>query len=321
MRASHLVWKAAGCPAPFETDGAPIPAKGNGSPCAACGEPGSYRMAEAISDNFTTVKNRSRAWPMGGDMICAACIFACKALALRCALWFAREDGIWWVGTRPIPGLPWTRPDALSALLCPPEPPFVAAYPRTGIDHGGETHLDRCWWPKAPPPARPLTRLQSKHVAIYARVATSRARYPLQVDDQHDVVVDVAHWAAMRVACDELLAEMRAGCVGAMDAKAALVTLRPPPRCPLPLLARWSIRTRALASTHQAPWWPMFVELLWMPPLPEKEMTHAPTVHRADAKRPSKDDQAVPNDARVPAAGDAPQDAPPSRAPAQLRLF
>src|SRR5690606_15087236 len=111
------------------------------------------------------VKNDSRAWPFGGTDVCAACVFACKTLALRLAISFSRENGVWFVGTRPMPGLTWTRPDALSALLNPPKPPFVAMWPAYGIDHGGESNLDRAWWPGSTLHQRPLVKLQSKHVA------------------------------------------------------------------------------------------------------------------------------------------------------------
>lgn len=304
MRAAQIIWAGAGRPDPCDTSGEPIPAKGTGGPCAACGEPGRYRLREAISDNFTTVKNASRAWPYGGNDVCAACVFACKTLALRLAISFSREDGVWFIGTRPLPGLPWTRPDALSALLCPPAPPFVAMWPAYGIDHGGEANIERCWWPGSTPHASPLVKLQSKHVAIYARVATSRERYPLQIDDNHDVIVDVVLWTRLRAVCEAMLAEMRAGGVGATDARDALVRLRPPLGCPVRMVAHWPALTSSLRPHHGAVWWPYFVSLLEMPALVKKERTDGETDRGAgpDERRQERAWGAAP--ARVPAPRD-----------------
>lgn len=319
MKATHIIWRGAGSPDPCETNGDPIPKLGDGSPCAACGEPGHYRLRDAISDNFTTVKNSSRAWPFGGDSICAACVFACKTLALRLALSFSRENGVWFIGTRPIPKLidpktpwMWDRPDGLSALLNPPEPPFVAMMPLAGMDHGGESNLERAWWPNSTPHERRLERLQSKHVAIYARVGYSRERYPLQVDDHHDIVVDVPVWTALRVHCDALLLEMRQGGVGANDARDSLCSLRPPPRCPVSLLRVWGAAVEPLRPHSNSSWWRMvFVNLLGMPELVKtpkveavthkEESTHAAPAKRNRPGKPSQDPVANAQDTCVPA--------------------
>jgi hypothetical protein len=310
MNATHIVWKGAGSPHPFDSDGASVREYPVTTPCAHCGEiDARFRLRDAISDNFTTVKNRSRAWPFGGDRLCAACVFAAKALALKCSLWFAREDGIWLVGTRPLTGWPQTRPDTLAALLNPPEPPFVAGYGAYGIDHGGEANVHRCWWPDGHPRPEPLVKLQSKHVAIYARVGTSRTRYPLQVDDTGDVVVDVQLWSRLRVVCDALLVELRAGGVGAMDARECLVSLRPPPRCPVALVATWPRRVEPLRPHAGAPWWPVFTNLLLMPELTEQPKPSKPETKKAKpsneqprtARRPDSSQRNVP--ANAPAAG------------------
>lgn len=372
MRGTRFLWLAAGRPAPLETDGTPIHVRvrPNGAVCASCGEAPDYRLSDAISDNFTTVKNASRAWAFGGDSVCAACLWACKTIALRCGLFFARipdekaGGGIWFVPMRPVPGwepLPafvpgeggrsavapyacggcviTTRPDPLAALLDPPEPPFVAGLPLYGIDHGGEANADRTmigglpeartwswaramvagisttlfpyapgadakaktkaiaracatrsapwapnevqpqwlsfleyanryastpWWRVA---CDPLIKLQSKHTALYCRVSGSRERYHLQVDDASDVVVDTTVWRAMRAACEPLLAEMRAGGVGATDARAAILTLRQPPCAPLPLLASWRRRVDPMRPFAGASWWRLFTDLLPMPAL------------------------------------------------------
>ena len=338
MNATQLIYRAIGCPEPHETDGAPIPTSGSGGPCAHCGEPGRWRVRDAISDNFTTVKNASRAWPFGGKDICAACLMACKAIQLRSALWFARESGIWYTPTRPIiakdtegkgHAIPGTRVDALAVLLNPPPAPFVAGYPRAGIEHGGEANMHRIYRPGYQMPERPLIKIQSKHTAIYAQVATSRDRYPLQIDDVHDVVVDVELWSRSRSLCDSLLMELRAGGVGAQDCRAALLSLRSPPNAPLALVRDWPARVAPLRRHHGSLWWPFFLELLHMPPLPDrekkapKEATHAPSRKCARPEVPAVISHDRAPAASVPTASH--DDARPSgrdRKPSlQLRLF
>lgn len=321
---THIVYAGLGYPAPHETSGDPIPARGSGGPCAHCGAPGNWRLDQAISSNFTTVKNGSRAWPFGGRDVCAACLMACKSLRLRCALWFARESGIWHVPTRPwiVKGadgkghaIPGTRVEALDSLLNPPPVPFVAGWPRMGISKGGEQNIERVYAPGRPVPATPLIKIQSKHVAIYAQVATSRDRYPLQVDDVHDVVVDVSLWSEARAACYRLLGELRSGGVGQQECVAALLTMRAPPSAPLSVHRGWRALTTTVAPHHRALWWPFFVELLRMPALVKretkdpKEGTHAQTRERDRAKYHRKDDHERAKAARVPAARHADPDA------------
>lgn len=167
MTGARLIWQGAGCPVPTETDGAPIrKSKDRGHHCAACGEPAEYDMKSAISDNFTTVHNASRAWSFGGTHLCAACVWACKTPALRCAMFFARENGLWFLGTWALKGLPQTRPDSLSALLNPPEPPFVACYPLAGVDHGGEDALERTML-QAPELSAAITSVRSAMEAAF----------------------------------------------------------------------------------------------------------------------------------------------------------
>jgi hypothetical protein len=342
-RGTRFVWMAAGCPTPVTTDGAPIlprdlradaererrkldraiaEARGRGGRtekldlalaavvdapvCAACGEAASYRLDDAISDNFTTVKNASRAWPFPSKAVCTGCLWAARTVALRCALWFARlqdehgPGGVWFVSLRPVPGWPSPKPDALSALLAPPPPPFVAGLPLYGVDHGGEANAHRAIWPWTegesvghphprvitpdPPrpgrlflPADPLIKLQSKHTALYAEVSHSAERYRLQVDDAGDVTVDVPLWRALRQMCEELLLEMRGQGVGAQDAKAALTTLRPPFGFSIGT-ADWRARVRPLHPHTDAAWWPLFVNLLPMPALVKRERGAAASV-------------------------------------------
>lgn len=279
MNATHIIWRALGCPTPTENDGSAIKPRKHpaGVVCAHCGDPApSYDLGDAISDNFTTVRNASRAWPFGGRALCAACVVACKSLALKAGLFFAREDGIWFVPSMPIPNESVqamlgkkapnrTRPDVLAALLNPPPPPFVACYPRYGVEHGTEANASRILTPGQPVPPNVLVKCQAKHTAIYAEVSESAERYHLQIDDAGEVYVDVPVWRALRVAADALVLELRiAGC-GAEDIRGALTTLTPPPRCPLPLLARWTARTNPFVAYHRSSWWSLFVSLLLIP--------------------------------------------------------
>lgn len=284
MNATHIIWRALGCPEPCDNDGARISPRTHpaGTVCTHCGdEAPAYHLSDAISDNFTTMRNASRAWPFGGSALCAACVVACRSLALKAGLFFAREDGVWFVPSMPVPnealaafrgraGANNTRPDVLSALLSPPPPPFVACYPRYGVEHGTEANASRIHTPGQSVPRNVLVKCQAKHCAIYAEIAYSRERYVLQVDDAAEVYVDVPRWRALRVVADGLVAELRAAGCGAEDIRTALVTLLPPPRCPVGLLASWRRRTADLEPVHGAPWWALFVSLLLIPELPEK---------------------------------------------------
>jgi len=284
LHATHIIWRALGCPSPCDNDGARIPprAYGPGIRCAHCGdESPAYHLSDAISDNFTTMRNASRAWPFGGSALCAACVVACKSLALKAGLFFAREDGIFFVASMPVSnealegfrgrkGPNDTRPDVLGALLEPPLPPFVAVYPRYGVEHGTEANASRIHTPGQTVPPNVLVKCQAKHTAIYAEVAYSRERYVLQVDDAAEVLVDVPLWRSLRVTADALVSELRAAGCGAEDIRSALVTLRPPPRCPRLALARWRGRAEPFLAVHDAAWWPLFVSLLLIPELPEK---------------------------------------------------
>lgn len=313
MDATGILWRAIGCPAPFENDdGSLIKPRGDTGPCAHCGEPGQWRIRDAISDNFTTVKNASRAWPHGGDALCAACVVACKWMGWRAGLFFARVDGVWFVPLRPLPGCPETRPDALSALLSPPEPPFVAGLPLYGIDHGTEANAGRVIWPGSPVPADPLSRCQSKHTAIYARVSYSRERYPLQVDDTGEVVVDVPLWRRQIAAAREVLTVLRADGVGAEDARTSLLTLTPPPRASATVLMRWRSMTATFQPHHASSWWELVVSLLDMPALTEKpkpnhKVKNEPPAPVRPADPPAQP-QVVPTVAQLSLAIDRPRD-------------
>jgi len=259
--------------------------------CASCGEPASYLVDDAISDSFTTMRNASRAWAYGGSAVCAGCVWCCRSLALRCCLWFARiadergRGGIWFVPMRPIPGCPSTRPDVFDALLNPPPPPFVAGLPLFGVDHGGEQNAHRAVWPwkgETPDPSvrdglyvpsNALVKLQSKHTALYAEVSTSRVQYRLQVDDALEVTVDVPLWRRLRAAATDLIADLRAGGVGAQSIRGALTHLEAPMRAPRALIApaAWRHRTKPFRPHAGSTWWGLFVQLLPIPDLPTKD--------------------------------------------------
>lgn len=143
--AVEFLWRAAGCPEPVDADGHLIRKRNmQGARCAATGLPAEYRLDDAVSDSFTTMKNAGRAWPFGGFALSAAAVWCARTLALRCSMFFARESGIWFEAMRPLPGVTHRRRmDALATILNPPEPPFVAGLPLYGIDHGGEANIER----------------------------------------------------------------------------------------------------------------------------------------------------------------------------------
>lgn len=305
-RGARAVWEWCGRPPPVEYDGTPVVAHGKdpATPCATCGDPDApFDLADAFSENFRSPRNLGRMFPFGGQRLCAGCTWAVKTLALRCAAWvaappahlaawadrkglaplhpvFAPPTGVWFFRTRPPPEepapaeaptarAPRPRPDVLDVLLDLPEPPFAVGVPLYGIDHGGENHVHRCAWQgKAPVDA--LSRLQAKHVAIFAARSTARTHYTLQVDDAEPVAVDVALWQALRADVAALFGPLRAAGVGAQDARMALREMRPPPRCPLPVIADWKRLTARLATVADAHWWPFLIELFPMPDLPPR---------------------------------------------------
>lgn len=311
MRATRIIWRGAGAPMPHEWDLTPIPPRDGLAPvCSMCSDAGPrWRVEDAISDNFRPLSHVNRLFPHvveGAPVsLCAACFWCFKALRLRCSAWFAREDGIWFVARR----------DLLAALLDPPEPPFVAGAALYGADHGGEAHGWRAFWPGEPRPAgvEILSRLQAKHVSVYAETAYARDRYPLQVDDSLRITVDVARWRDLAQRLGACARALRAGSVGVTDTRAALLTLRAPVRAPLSVHREWPTLTRGLAAHAKAAWWPLLTDLVPLPdapPRPEK----APRV----AAPP-------PLPAPVPPQPPAPAPAPPApkarAASPQLSLF
>lgn len=263
---------------PCDTSGVPLPAAAPPVPCAKCNAPGSrYPKAILVSENFLPTRNANRLHAFGGETYCAACVFAAKTLRLRCISWFANPDGIRFWRTRPIDqGAP--RPDALETLLSPPKPPFVCGVPLYGIAHGGEAHWQRTWWPGEPPHTTPLIKLQSKHVALYARVGLSTERYPVQVDDAGEFLLDRSLWLRLRDAANVAMLRLVADGVPPFPAKKALSRLRLPARVS-PVTARdWSALTAPLRNHVDATWWHTFCEFL-----PTLESDHAAAAEQRSA--------------------------------------
>lgn len=328
MRATRIIWQGAGSHPPSEGDGTLIPPhKGPLAPtCAMCGEPGpQWTSEDAFSDNFRPLEHLSKLYPHAVEgfpvSLCAACTWSSRALRLRCAPFFARTDGVWFVPRRQL----------LAALLDPPEPPFVACAPLYGADHGGEAHGWRARWPGEP--ALPagidvLVRLQAKVVSSYAETAFDRARYPLQWDDHTRVIVDVALWREVSAQLGVIAALLRAASVGVTDTREALLKLRAPTRAPLAIHARWSTLVRGLERHARAAWWPLITDILPLPdapPRPERVVSAAkpaePTPRTKATPKPAPTKRAEPT--VTPAKVTTAQPSPASDAPSkpQLTLF
>jgi hypothetical protein len=261
--ATQIVWEAAGAPAPCATDGTPIPrTRGAAGRCSLCDSPDAgYSRSLLTSSNFVPTKNANRLDAYGGDRACAACVFASKTLRLRCISWFASAEGVRFWRTRPAEkGAP--RPDALATLLDPPEPPFVVGIPLYGIAHGGEAHWRRTWWPGEPVPTDVLVRLQSKHVALYARPAFSRDRYPVQIDDALEFLLDRETWLFAREVATEAMVELVDAGLKPYPAKLSLRTLTIQGRVPAGVSRNWRSITEPLSKFTGTVWWPLFCDLI-----------------------------------------------------------
>lgn len=263
---TQLIWHAAGKPVPCDTYGAPIPpARGEREKCARCGAPeGDYSHNQVVSTSFMPTRNANRLRTYYTNRYCQACVFCAKSLRLRCISWFATENGVWFWRIRPSQqGEP--QPDGLATLLDPPKPPFVVGVPLYGIAHGGEGHWKRTWWPGEPMSETPLIRLQSKHVALYSRISLSRDRYPVQVDDQQDFMLDRDVWLWTRDAVDRAIAAAVQDGIRPYAAKMSLLRLELPKRASTALAATWRPLVRPLRSVYQAQWWPLFLDLFPTP--------------------------------------------------------
>lgn len=271
IESTRLIWLAAGEPEPCDTQGRVIePARrGEVTPCGRCGDPeGHYTVRQLISSNFVPVRNANRIQAYGGVRYCAACIFSARTLRLRCVSWFASVDGIqFWSTRQPKDGDPI---DPLLTLLTPPDPPFVVGIPAYGIQHGGEgvqeahgiPNWQRSWWPGEEMHDTPLIRLQAKHVALYSRTAYSRDRYPVQVDDDTDFLLDREVWLRVRDDAYRLMRVLVDGGVPVWRAKRALQDLVLPDRVSLAAARCWPKLTRPLEPYASAVWWPTFCWLI-----------------------------------------------------------
>lgn len=271
IKETHLIWRAAGAPTPCDTAGEPLPmARGESTRCARCGSAGGvYAHKTVVSTNFVPTRNANRLRGYGSGHYCPACTFCAKTLRLRCISWFASEDGVRFWRTRP-ESKDAPRPDALATLLDPPKPPFVVGIPLYGIAHGGEAHWQRTWWPGEALPEHVLNRLQSKHVALYSRLATSRDRYPVQADDQADFMLDRDVWLRARDVVSSVLDRAMSDGVHPYAAKMALLRLDLPKRASGALAASWRRLTLPLRPLVGAQWWHLFLELYPTPESPEK---------------------------------------------------
>lgn len=262
LSAAYIVWSAAGSPLPCDTLGGPLLASADLAHCAKCNASGArYSRSLLVSESFLPTRNANRLHAFGGETYCAACVFAAKTLRLRCISWFASAEGVRFWRTRPVTK-DAPRPDALAALLDPPKPPFVCGVPLYGIAHGGEAHYRRTWWPGEPARAEPLIRLQSKHVALYARVALSRERYQVQVDDAGEFLLDRPTWLRLRDAAHVVMLRLVDDGVPPFPAKKALSRLRLPSRVSAATARDWSWLTAPLLPHVGATWYPTFCELL-----------------------------------------------------------
>lgn len=299
---TQLIWSGCGKPEPFDALGNPIQkaeAKLR-SNCARCGSlDGHYKLSDVISQSFVPVRNESRLSMFGGAMYCAACVFCARALRLRCVSWFATESGIEFWRTRPeTPESP--RPDALATLLSPPEPPFALGLPLYGISHGGENHWKRtAWCSDSEWKADPLIRLQSKHVAIYARLGMSRDRYPVQVDDCGEFVIDRDVWLRLSDSASTIVERCLNDGIKGYPARLSLVRGESPRRGSVALAREWPRLVAPIMPHVNAVWWKLFCELY-------KHNGRENASRDNEARLPEAPKVSAPT-ASVPAASDGPQ--------------
>lgn len=281
------LWRAAGQPRPRDATGDVLQPGARGATCALTGRPAEYAWSQALSENFGTLR---RLTPPGATSepelsLSTAAAWAARELALRCATWILEptEDGDvleWWPSTRPAPERVeehrafWggrTADGYLAWLLRPRPAGTLAAYPKTGIEHGGEMCLGRCGWPdigwrrlsaasvvEYRRAERPLLKLQAKHVALFARPSLRNAALLLQVDSDLVVEVEAQVWAEARPVAEDAAADLVGLGVRASAVRRGLeqhtLDLRAPPAAH----ARLAEAMRDLDRLRSHPFWPIF---------------------------------------------------------------
>lgn len=282
LTAQEFVWEAAGKPVVRGPDGEPIDKADRGM-CAYCGAPAVHRLKDCLSSNFVVAKSLR----LGAAGLCEACAFCLRDLRLRCAPWFATKDGVQFCTDRKA---------VLAFLLDPPVPPFVAGFPRYGMDHGGMQNFAfaRVWHPEREEqqlcPAKYdehgklvrapqiLGKLQSKHTAIFAQLASSRDRYPLQVDDVLSVMVDVVLWRRLAAQITEALRYIPGPCLAEWRAPSGGEQWRHG-------ILHWHDLTAPFEPYRQAAWWSLLLDLVSIPERPVVEKAK-PVKESATPKQP-----------------------------------
>lgn len=273
-RATWIIYRGAGEPRVLDADRNPIRTHAPAH-CGHCDDPaGVYRFDDCVSDNFLPTTSKS-ALLQGSDALCVACAFCVRDLKLRCCAFVARETGVWFLRRR----------DLLRALLDPPEAPFVVGLPLMGAVGGGESAGWRALWSSDPPipegltmpgpdgkekPVTILARLQAKMTAPYCPVALSRTRYPLQVDGDRTLTVDVPLWTRTTLALDALRdALLAAGCWFTETQNALLAGTIPAPakhhdaRRLASVVTAWRAYTAPLRPYYRADWFKLLVTELY----------------------------------------------------------
>lgn len=265
--AQELIWEGAGRPIVRDPAGNPLHVGDLGA-CAYCGAPAVHRVRDCLSANFVVCKQLR----LGAEGLCRACAFCLRDLRLRCAPWIATPETVVFCRDR------W---GILDFLLTPPEPPFVAGVPWFGMSKGGLSNLDFCrvWHPereaqKLSPakvddktgevlrPAQIMPKLQSKHTAIFARTAAARDRYPLAIDDNGIVEIDVALWRSLAAMLTVALRYLPVPCLEEWRAPEGGAQWEHG-------IIHWRELTAPLEPYRNAQWWPLLLAIVPRPERPE----------------------------------------------------
>jgi hypothetical protein len=119
-------------------------------------------------------------------------------------------------------------------------------------------------------PVVPLVRLQAKATAPYCTTALSRTRYPLQVDGDQSIVVDVPRWTKTVADLDALRDPLLAAGAWFTETQRALATgAMPTPSKHLDaarfkrVATRWKELTAPLRSLYRADWFRLLLAELY----------------------------------------------------------